>query len=462
MRLPRRPRRAALSDVTRAGRSPPTETQNRAAGTTGSPEHPSALRGRWLLFARVAWVVVAVLAVGTFIVGTPLYFAELQAACTRGAEACSESRLLTPTEMRELQALGLSAGFYATYIVALGVVSTLVWCTVGLVIFWRRSDERMALLAALMLVTFGILFSGSLDALANASPVLRPPARLVAVFGFTSVILFLYLFPDGRFAPSWTFIPAFVWIAVDAISVFLPDAFEYWWVGVVGFFAFLIPAICAVGSQVYRYRRASDPVQRQQTKWVVFGIVVGFGGYLVLVVFQGIFFGYQQIGPLASMVFQTLITVLFLVIPLSIGLAVLRSRLWNIDVLINRTLVYGLLTTTLTIVYVGCVVFLQYVLRALTGGDSQLAVVASTLAIAALFGPLRRRIQDFIDRRFYRRKYDAVKTLTAFGARLRDEVDLETLTDDLVAVVRQTMQPAHVSLWLRSPGDEPARAGERW
>jgi hypothetical protein len=141
----------------------------------------------------------------------------------------------------------------------------------------------------------------------------------------------------------------------------------------------------------------------------------------------------------------------FTLVPIAVGFAVLRYRLYEIDIIINRTLVYGSLTISLALVYVGLVVSLQYVFRALTGGDSQLVIVASTLAIAALFNPLRGRIQSFIDRRFYRRKYDARKTLEEFSARLRDETDLDSLSEDLVGVVRETMQPEHTSLWLRRP-----------
>jgi len=182
--------------------------------------------------------------------------------------------------------------------------------------------------------------------------------------------------------------------------------------------------------------------ERLQLKWFTYAVTVGISTPLLLSSFVPAVF--QVIGQLAW-------TLGFLSIPLSIGVAILKYRLYDIDRLINRTLVYGALTASLVLVYVGSVASLQYALRSLTGETSQLVIVASTLVIAALFNPLRRRIQSFIDRRFYRRKYDARKTLEEFGARLRNETDLESLSDDLVAVVRETVQPSHTSLWLREP-----------
>ncbi len=156
-------------------------------------------------------------------------------------------------------------------------------------------------------------------------------------------------------------------------------------------------------------------------------------------------------GSLYPLAYNQLGILLALFVPLSFGFAMLRSRLWEIDVLINRTLVYGALTASLALVYFGLVIGLQALLRGIISQDSSVAIVLSTLAIAALFQPLRRRIQRIIDRRFYRSKYDAARTVAAFSATLRQEVDLDQLREHLLTVVQETMQPAHVSLWLRPP-----------
>jgi hypothetical protein len=200
-------------------------------------------------------------------------------------------------------------------------------------------------------------------------------------------------------------------------------------------------------AQVYRYMRVSNPAQRQQTKWVVFGIGLALGGGSVVVLLDLV----VPRGVLVSLVGTTSIFLLALLLPISIAVAVQRYRLYDIDTLINRTLVYGSLTGTLALVYFGVVTVTQALFRTLTSQQElpQLVVVISTLVIAALFNPLRRRIQSFINRSFYRSKYDARKTLEEFSTKLRDEMDLDAMSDDLMGVVRETMQPTHVSLWLR-------------
>jgi hypothetical protein len=204
-----------------------------------------------------------------------------------------------------------------------------------------------------------------------------------------------------------------------------------------------ILGLIAVASLFLRLRRAGGE-EREQIKWLAYAAsVVVIGAILTYVVPDAT--GARWAGRIGL----ALLAIGFVGIPIAIAVAILRYRLYDVDLVINRTLVYGSLTATLVVLYFGGIVVLQRVFVALTGQRSTLAVVASTLVIAALFNPLRRSIQSFIDRRFYRSRYDAVKTLEIFSARLRDETDLDALSGDLMDVVRQTMQPSHVSLWLR-------------
>jgi hypothetical protein len=218
--------------------------------------------------------------------------------------------------------------------------------------------------------------------------------------------------------------------------------------------AFMVAILLgALYAQVYRYRHVSTPTGRQQTKWVTFGIPLWWLLTAVLSVPYGLVLSMPPGSPVpwwglaGSGSWWLTLTIL----PLSLSIAVLRYCLYDIDVVINRALVYASLTATLGLLYFGSVASMQYAFRALAGHEvfPQLTIVVSTLVIAALFNPLRRRLQSLIDRRFYRSKYYARTTLEAFSAKLRDETDLNTLSDELVSVVRETVQPEHLSLWLR-------------
>jgi hypothetical protein len=268
----------------------------------------------------------------------------------------------------------------------------------------------------------------------------------------------LLLFPDGRLpSPRWRPVAWGVALGtaggvvgyalragplVDFPHIANPYGVDGPVVGVVGVAGSIVAAgsmVASAVSLIVRLRR-SGSVERQQIKWLAYGgaVMVGILGAGGLITLWSV--------PASIVV----MSVSLLGLPVFTGIAIVRYRLYDIDLLINRTLVYGALTAMLVLVYLGGVVLLQYLFRTLAGEESQLAIVASTLAIAALFEPLRRRVQVFIDRRFYRRKYDARKTLEAFSTKLRDETDLDALNDDLVGVVRDTMQPAYASLWLRS------------
>ena len=202
----------------------------------------------------------------------------------------------------------------------------------------------------------------------------------------------------------------------------------------------IVLVLCSVASLVVRFRRSSGE-ERQQMKWLTYAAAAYFATLLLVMSLPADSAWYRAVDALSNLVLAGL--------PVAVGIAVLRYRLYEIDIIINRTLVYGSLTVMLVVLYFGGIIVLQRMFVLLTGQQSTLAVVTSTLVIAALFNPLRRRIQSFVDRRFYRRKYDARKTLEAFSAKLKNETDLDALSDDLVGVVRETMQPAHVSLWLR-------------
>jgi len=345
--------------------------------------------------------------------------------------------------------------------------------TVGALVASRRPENLVGWLV--LAIGFDVVLGSFVARYADYALLVRPdslpggePAAWVAEWllapVFDLLALVLVLFPDGRL-PSRRWRP-FVWLIVinAVVAVFarafspgpleefpgtqnplgieglagLLPAFEGAW-EVVGLALVFVAAV----SLLVRVRRARGE-ERQQVKWLLYAAtLLSVAGLLTLSI--------ESIGTgWAGLV---LITVGFLAVPVAIGVAILRHRLYDIDILINRTLVYSALTVALILAYVGSIVLFQGIFRALTGQGSQLAIVASTLAIAALFTPLRHRIQSFIDRRFYRRKYDAARTLEAFSAKLRDETDLDALNAELVGVVRETMQPAHVSMWLHPDPD---------
>jgi hypothetical protein len=415
--------------------------------------------GRSLLLLRSVWVFLAAIVLALNAAGFPHLYTKYKSVCTSAACAHSHQIVgLTPAGVRALRDFGLSPGFYGTYEgVVAPVVVGLVFAIVAGVIFWHRSEDRMALFGAFALLLFGgaALNSDVSEAAAAAYPALWFPGNLLEYAGQVSYSIFFLTFPDGRFVPRWTRWLALVWAMLLVPDVFFPHTPLDLLDGPL-FFCFIGSLVLA---QVYRYARVSAPVHRQQTKWVVFAIAVGGGGLVGTMTVGNYVPALDQSDPLGQMIGTTLLEGFILLIPLSIGVAIVRFGLYEIDVIINRTLVYGSLTAVLVALYFGCVAATQAILQVLTGREElpQLAIVASTLVIAALFDPLRRRVQNLIDRSFYRRKYDAAKTLETFSAKLRDETDLDSLNSHLLSVVRDTMQPEHVSLWLRPEvvrGDE--------
>jgi hypothetical protein len=338
------------------------------------------------------------------------------------------------------------------------------WLCLAVGLFWMLTvlDEQHR--AYELAITGEVTSSVTLDALFEYSWVL--PVGLLGIY-------MILLFPDGRL-PSRRWRP-FAWFAgvvmfvICVGFVFIPGPLQgrpgvrnplgleglAWLADVAVFIVLMLPACIVVSavSLVLRYRRARGEV-RQQIKWLAFAACFVGVGYLVVMIVL-MFFAPEALENQASPTplwvdfLTSLLLASFAGIPVAVGIAILRYRLYDIDIIINRALVYVSLTATLVVVYLGGVVLLQRLFLLLTGQRSTLAIVASTLLIAALFSPLRRWVQGFVDRRFYRKKYDAAKTLDAFSVRLRDETRLDALGEDLIGVVTRTVQPAHASLWLR-------------
>ena len=396
--------------------------------------------------------------------------------------------------IRALRWLAVSAEAFSLALVALGillfvanrsvendigpytvnlVVAALSFSTVGVLVASRRKENPIGWLLLGMGILYATeLFAGNYSVYTLSTNPGSLPSVPVAAWLTSwawiaggSLVLFVFLFfPDGRLpSPRWRPV-AWLVLANAALAVapfaFAPGPLRDFSegspvvnpVGIEGSaelldlcakisFVLLVPiSLALILAFLVRYRRAQGE-ERQQIKWVAYAVTLFAAIIIAVSVWPSL-----DTSPLGSVMFL----IAFLALPSAMALAILKYRLFDIDVVINRTLVYGVLTVSLGFVYFGSVVLLQDLFRALAGGESQLAIVASTLVIAALFSPFRRRIQAFIDRRFYRKKYDAARTLEAFGMTLRDEVDLENLAGELVAVVEQTVQPVHVSLWLRT------------
>jgi hypothetical protein len=396
--------------------------------------------GRWLRLARLLWLMVTVLLISLYIAGTPTFLEQVQKPCPVD-ESCIWHG---PAGTQLLKDTGISIPFFAIYYWGLLTILAVVCWVMAIIIYWHKGNETIGLFTAFYLVLSGSNFGGQIDIFAVSNPVLMWLVDLLNAATFASFFLFLLLFPNGRFTPAWTRRVALAIGIWSLTYLILPET------GTVLRFLqdiiFMCLTVFCLWSQIYRYRHISNFLQRQQTKWVVFGTTLALTLWLLLVL--PLFVHTLEHSSYGLFLF-THISLVALLIPLSIGAAILRSRLWDIDILIRRTLLYTLLTATLLLLYAGSIIVLQTLVSALSGQQSAIVTVVSTLIIAFLFAPLRRFFQNNIDRRFFRRKYNAQQTMEAFSATVRNEIALEELTDQLLATVEETMQPTHVSLWLK-------------
>lgn len=397
--------------------------------------------------AQGIWIVLALALLVIFVANIPAIFQYARTVCTLPDAGSCPAEQLTPAYVQVLDQWHLSVAVAEGFLAALCVAMSVVYWLLGLLTFWRKSQESMGLLVSLLLVLFGSTGVLGFNLPTPTPPFFQSLAQIIA-YGlmWPAMLVFFFTFPTGRFTPRWTwaaFAPFFVVMmlgSLPATGPFVPSL------------ALILNALLPIGVQIYRYTQVYQAVQKQQTKWFVFGLSIAF----LLTIIQGILqaaapgssaakAGYQLFnGPFWLLIWT--------IVLLGVSIPILRYRLWDIDVIINLTLVYGSLTGLLGALYGGLIIGLTSLAVAITGPtDQPVVLVVSTLMIAAVFQPARTGIQHLIDRRFYRKKYDTARTLAAFSAALRQETDLEQIREQLLSVVNKTMQSARVSLWLRAP-----------
>lgn len=399
---------------------------------------PARGRAAWIMTS--GFLVYTLLILSIHVVGFPLGYTYLQTVCPDG---CS----LTPENVRALEYSGLSILFYTNLYMTIQVIFILVSVGIGLLIVFKKPGQWVPLGLSCFLVGFSAYEGVNLPAFMAAYPDLHMPTQFLLFLGMGVLGMYALLtFPNGKFGSLLVLGYFLIQVIEGFLSAIITNPlFEQ----IDGIFSLLsFPIILSI--LIYRYRRLLNAKERSATRWLILSWSV------FIAVFIPAFVVIPAIAPAESLILLAIYTLGFFGCGINIAgflMAVLYANAFDIDVFVNRTLVYGSLTAMLVGIYAGLVIGLQAVVHLLTGevADSPIVIVASTLAIAALFQPLRKRIQAIIDHRFYRHKYDAARTLKQFSATLRDEVDLQQLQEDLLVVVEETMQPAHVSLWVHRP-----------
>jgi hypothetical protein len=375
---------------------------------------------------------------------------------------------------RSLNELGISSGFYVSILVGLNIFVTVIHLLISTSLFIRRRNDAMALF-----VSFALLSNGALIPL-NLTDFFTGSSGLAWYLGFgmikfvalTTSFGLLFLFPTATFLPRGSIWIGGIWMLLAFFSAFLPGSglnLANWNIRL-QILVLLIVGGFGIGSQLYRFLRRASSLERQQIKWASAGILAAFAGPFVYfstvflippgetasvpnILYQRVGASYFAFSLAVDLGIQVVVSLILLVLPFSFAIAILRYRLWDIDIIIRRTMIYSGLTGGLAIIYLTSVLVLQQVFRGFTD-RSQLAIVLSTLISVMVARPLWRRIQDGIDRNFYRSRYDAEITLSEFSIALRREVEIERLSQFLIAAVQRTVQPENTALWLRSAHGE--------
>ncbi|MDQ3547322.1 MAG: histidine kinase [Chloroflexota bacterium] len=426
--------------------------------TTPAPGHQhdatrmpaSSLRGaRWRL-ARAAWLAIAGVAVVMFVASVPLSFDDRRAF---PAASPADSQALRAG----FEGLGISGGVYAAYHVAILVALAGMFAGVGALVFWRRPGDPAALYFSLTLVTFGVIWPNTFNALVETYPATGPVADGLDILGFGSFFLLFYLFPTGRFVPGWTRWLAGVFMLWLAGVTFFPESIidDQTWPFPLNLIALVFP-LTMLFAQIYRYRRVSTTLERQQTKWVIAGLVTALVGFIGLGLFEELVAVNRPGWPIVIFDITSGIVygLVFMLIPIAIGVAVLRYRLWDIDPVINRALVYGALTTGVIAIYVIVVGWLGVVFRT---GDNLVFSLAATGLVAVLFQPMRVHLQRGVNRLMYGDRDDPYAVISRLGRRLEDAFAPSAIMPAIVDTITEALRLPYAAITLQQ-GDTVAVA----
>lgn len=410
--------------------------------------------GRLHRAIQVIWVGLAFLIISIHVIRLPANYAQLRMVC-EGAQC--ESPSVSLKNVADLQAAGLSVDFYAAYFITISLISTLVWMAVAIVIFKRRSDDPMALFAALTLL-LGVYGFGA----SQASGLMFFVMKALTSMSSVCILLFLFVFPDGRFTPRWIAWPVLIMIVIETsadLSLYLSGEPPQSLVLAQGLSA-PVALILWIFVQVYRYRFRSDPVQKQQMKWVLFGMAVPIS-YMAIV---SIIFAFMPwIEPrqntLLNIVGSTLFYLFTLFIPMSIGFAILRYRLWDIDLVISRTLVYG----TLTIAIIGIYIVVVLGLSTLLGSENNpiLSLIVTGI-VATFFQPARDRLQRAVNQLIFGDRDSPGDALTRLGHRMEETLSPDDILPTIVTTIRESLRIPYAGIVLKREGQDilVAESGE--
>ncbi len=411
----------------------------------------SWLHGQRLLVVRLLWLGIAGGVLVLCVLGVPVHFESLRTLCITAR--CSVIEQLTPENFRAWHDAGLSLDFYAAYVVIFQTSCALIWFLIGMVIFWRKSDNWMALFVALFLVTYAAGISENVGALAAYSSVWQWPVQCLGVLSTTSFGLFFYLFPDGSFVPRWMRWLAGLWSVTQVIFLLFPSlVFPTIQLGLTAFsplpwnilfFGFIGSMLFA---QVYRYRRASNLVQRQQTKWVIFGVSFSLPGLVVILILSTFAQAHSPTGTHPFFYAAIIGYLCQLFIPLSIAIAIFRSQLFDIEVLIKRTLVYGTLTVCVIVTYMTLVIGLGTVFR--SSGNFFISLFATAL-VAVLFQPLRAWVQRRVNRLLYGERDVPYQVISRLGQRLEATVEPSAVLPLLVETVGMALKVPYAAIRIQ-------------